>query len=246
MDRLETQKVKYSELNSSVFQQLEQGACHFWRVSLHPSQEILDACYNALSAREKSRLDFFEFANVKQNYLVSQGMMRILLANYLTIEPEDVQIGRHEKGKPLSLDDPYLFFNNSNSGSYCVYAFSRMGEVGIDLEENSQLSDLEELIEKNLTPKEKERIQKNQDQKQTNFYRYWTLKEAYLKAIGEGMRIEPHRLEFDLGKEVRFNGMNGYVDQEVWEIKEVPFDNYLRVLVYSGDANPNVQDFEVV
>ena len=134
----------------------------------------------------------------------------------------------------------------SNSGDYVVFAFTREGEVGIDLEDIRELDDLEELIEKNLTLSERDLLKKDPQNRLQNFFRFWTFKESYLKAIGEGMRIEPHRLEFSIERDkVKYVGMNGFDDQEDWMFDELPFDNYIRTLTHKVDK-PVLRDFEIV
>lgn len=219
---------------------------HLWRVKLNPSDEILHVCQNSLSEFELRRVEFYDFEKVKQNYLVSQGMLRHLVGKYSGRDGRDVKLGRHRKGKPFSADDPGLFFNMSNSGDYVVYAFSREGEVGIDLEDVRNLDDLEELILKNLTINERGLLDKDPDERLKNFFRFWTFKESYLKAIGEGMRIEPHRLEFTIERDrVKYVGMNGFDDPEDWLFDELPFDNYIRTLTHMVDK-PVLKDFEIV
>lgn len=245
MTKFEHQQISYGSDDWKSIR-LDKNEIHLWRVSLTPSQKLLDACIAALSEIELKRMDFFEFANVKQNYVVSQGMMRILTGLYLKKDPHEVVLGRHSKGKPFSLDDQSLYFNNSNSGNYCIYGYSRCGELGIDLEQERSLNDLEELIEKNLTDLEVNHLNRTEDRLKT-FYRYWTIKESYLKAIGEGMRIEPDKLEFNLsGQQIIFNGMSGLVEPEDWNFAEFPFDDYLRALTFSAKSECTVLDFEII
>ena len=94
------------------------------------------------------------------------------------------------------MNDRALFFNSSNSGGLCVFAFSRDGEVGIDIEKKRQVSNLEDLISRNFTSSEIQFIKKDPEDVLDRFFRFWTIKEGYLKAIGEGMRLTPENLEF--------------------------------------------------
>jgi 4'-phosphopantetheinyl transferase len=86
----------------------------------------------------------------------------------------------------------------SNSGGKVVYAFSMDEEVGIDLEKIRELPDLDELIEKNYIASERDYINKLPEQRQHRFFQFWTIKEAYLKAIGVGMRIPPDNIAFSI------------------------------------------------
>ncbi len=226
---------------------LKKNEIHLWRVSLQPSSVMLETAKQALSEFERNRLDFFEFEQVRRSYTVSQGFLRILIANYLSIEVDEVELGRRSKGKPYCKNDESLFFNMSNSGGLCVYAFSRDNEVGIDLEKIRPLPDLDEMIEKNFIAREQAYIRKTREDELRRFFFFWTIKESYLKAIGEGMRIEPQNLEFSIqnGK-IRLLGVNGYTDYDDWVFEEVAFSpEYVRTLAYMGD-NVDIADFEIV
>lgn len=226
---------------------LGKGEIHLWRVSLDPSEALLQAAKEALSDYELGRLDFFEFGKVRKSYTVSQGILRMLVANYLSLPLEEVELGRRAKGKPFCKNDESLFFNMSNSGGLCVYAFSRDHELGIDLEQLRPLEDLDELIRKNFSASEQGYIRRKKEDELRRFFFFWTIKESYLKAIGEGMRIEPQNLEFSIQQDrIRLLEVNGYTDYTDWVFEEIPFSpDYVRTLTYLGE-HIRMTDFEIV
>lgn len=152
--------------------------------------------------------------------------------------PHAIQIERHKKGKPFVPDAPSLYFNMSNSGNICVYAFSADGEVGIDLEQIRELPDLDELIQKNFTTKEISFITQNPENKLKRFFRFWTFKESYLKAIGEGMRLTPEKLEFTMeGETIKLQGIDGIFETEDWNFAVfLPAKDYTGALAYQGEG----------
>ncbi|NQV52845.1 MAG: 4'-phosphopantetheinyl transferase superfamily protein [Flavobacteriales bacterium] len=222
-------KVSYS-LEDFPF--LSAGHIHVWNVSTNPTDGLLERCRDALSEMELKRVPFFKFEDVRQNYIISQGILRILLGAYLNITPRDLKIGRHSKGKPFSLDDPKLCFNISNSGGLAVYGFSREGEIGIDIEHQRPLPDLEQMITKNFTSSEIKFINAKPAEKSQRFFRFWTVKESYLKAIGEGMRLPPDCLEFSIEEsKIRLLSVKGVFEQEDWHFEEFsPAKNYVGTL----------------
>ena len=228
------------------FSFLEENEIHVFRIRFNYSSALFKKCYAALSEQEKNRAAFYEFESVKNNYIISQGGMRLILSRYLDLPVEKVNIGRHSKGKPFSLDDPHLYFNNTNSGDYVMYAFTRSGEIGIDLEHHRQLDDLEEMIVKNSSEKEQEWIKKNPELKEERFFKLWTVKEAYVKAIGEGMRLPPEAMEFSIEqKKFKLLSVKGVFEQEDWIISDliVP-ENYIGTLVHLREGV--VKNFEIV
>ncbi len=220
---------------------------HLWRIKLNASEEINKKCQSVLGEREIARLDSFPFDREKKSYLISQGILRMLLGAYTCKNPQDVQMGRHSRGKPYSADDRKLFFNMSNSGDYCVFAFCRVGEVGIDLEMTRELSDLEQLIRTNFTESEQRFINAIPAERMRRFFLFWTIKESYLKATGEGMSIAPHNLEFDAsGKGIRLLSVNGVEDFEDWCFDECSFPGYVRMLTHKVDTALAIRDLELV
>ena len=227
------------------FPNLSPGELHLWRVSTEISPLSYEKCKNALSEKELSKVPFFKFEQVRDSFIVCQGTLRLLLSEYLSISPKNVNIGRRKKGKPYSLDDPGLYFNISNSGEMAVFAFSRDGEVGVDIEKIRDLPDLDELISKNFTSGEIRFINNKPEEKTKRFFRFWTVKESYLKAIGEGMRLTPDSIEFDLSKDrIRQLSFVDVFKQEDWNFKEFSIaSEYVGTISYL-EANVKIKLME--
>ena len=103
---------------------LSEGEIHVWNVSLDCDNVLTEKYKKALSEQELQRISFFKFENIQNNYLVSQGALRLLLSVYLNATPDKIIIGRHSKGKPFPIEFPQLRFNMSNSGRKVIFAFS--------------------------------------------------------------------------------------------------------------------------
>ncbi|MFO7668902.1 MAG: 4'-phosphopantetheinyl transferase superfamily protein [Bacteroidales bacterium] len=192
---------------------------------------------SVLSPEERRRASFYKFEHKQHNYIITQAVLRVLISAYLDIEPADVILVASKKGKPFLINEPSLFFNNSNSHEICVYAFSRDDEVGIDIEKIRVLPDIDQLIEKNLTSREKSYLLKNPDQKLSLFFQFWTFKESYLKAIGEGMRLTPENLEFSLDRgNISLRSVKFGFEETLWQFKSFTRKgNYTGALAYKGN-----------
>ena len=216
--------IKVSGLEN--FPSLSNNELHVWKVSTDITPEVFSAYNNVLTEKEVTNISFFEFKQAKDAYLVSQGALRILLSEYLGVAPDLLKIGRKVKGKPYSIDDPSLHFNVSNSGQFVTIAFSYDGEVGIDIEKIRPLPDLNEMINSNFSEKEKKFINSKPEERLSRFYRFWTIKESYLKAIGEGMRLSPDSLEFSIDEDrIKLLSVKGVFEQEDWKFKEFSISN---------------------
>jgi len=219
------------------FPALSSGELHVWHMStkLTPGEYMHHK--NTLSQNELLKVSYFEFDEVRDSYVVSQSVLRKLLSGYLGIPAKSVKLGRHSKGKPCSIDDPGLYFNMSNSGKLVVIAFSLDGEVGIDIEKIRPLHDLDELIMRNFTTSEIKFINAKPEERINRFFRFWTIKESYVKALGEGMRLPPDHLEFAIENDsIKLQSVKGVFEQEDWNFKEFSTSaNYVGTITYCKD-----------
>jgi 4'-phosphopantetheinyl transferase len=216
------------------FPQLLKGEIHLWTASLNPAPETIERLRSVLSPEESKKASYFKFVRQQHGYIISQAVLRILISAYLDTEPAEVILVASKKGKPFLINEPSLFFNISNSHEICVYAFSWDSEVGVDIEKIRELPDLDQLIEKNLTAGEKAYFLKNPDRKLSLFFQFWTFKESYLKAIGEGMRLTPENLEFSLDDgNIRLRSVKYGFEDTDWQFKGFTREgNYTGTLTY--------------
>ncbi len=217
---------------------LNSNELHLWSASIDRDDRLIDKCLESLNDLELKQLSFFKFEKLKNNYIISQGLLRLLLANYLNIAPKKIKIGKHNKGKPYPADYPNLRFNISNSGKQVVYAFSIDSEVGVDIEHIRKLNDLDELINTNFGAPERVYINKTSNNKQYRFFKFWTVKEAYLKAIGLGMRLPPDNLEFSIENGIyKLQTINGVFEQEDWIFENfTPKKEYVGTVVHKNPS----------
>lgn len=222
------------QAESVKFPPLLKGEIHLWTASLVPSMEKIERLRSFLSPEETRKASHFKYERKQHGYIITQAVLRVLISAYLDIKPADVILIASKKGKPFLINEPSLFFNNSNSHEICVYAFSRDAEVGIDIEKIRELPDIDQLIEKNLTSREKAYFLKNSDHKLSLFFQFWTFKESYLKAIGEGMRLTPENLEFSLNDgNISLRSVTYGFESTDWQFKGFTREgNYTGTLTY--------------
>lgn len=103
---------------------------------------------------------------------------------------EEIVIG--EYGKPF-LKYSKLFFNTSHSGKYAFCVISDV-EVGCDIEEVKEYK--ERVAKRFFTEKENNYLELSND-KDDLFYRFWTLKESYIKCLGKGFGLGLNSFEMD-------------------------------------------------
>lgn len=103
-------------------------------------------------------------------------------------------------GKPY-LKDGGVYFNISHSGNAVMCAVSEY-EVGCDIE---KISDIDlNIAKKFFSESEYDAIasSKTKEEQTDLFFRYWTLKESFIKATGQGMKLPFNEFEIVLGEKI--------------------------------------------
>ncbi len=167
---------------------LENNAVHIWRVKLDISPSFIELMLRPLSPQECDRANRLQFERDRRRFIVSHGVMRIILSRYLGCEPEQVQYQMTENGKPFLEKKPELHFNLAHSHEIALIAVTPLGEIGIDVEYIRPLEDINRLARQCFSAQEYQQyISLPAPEKQQAFFTCWTRKEAFLKALGSGL-----------------------------------------------------------
>lgn len=168
---------------------LGESDIHLWSFPVSPFEEYSRKHINLLSEREKEKADRLYRAEDKIRCRVVYIFLREILALYTGEEAGTISILLSETGKPYMKREDAPYFNFSHSGDRVLFAFSRKGEVGVDLEWKKGFRELNGLIGLCCSEGEKALLDEleTEKEKQELFYEYWSSKEAYLKGIGTGI-----------------------------------------------------------
>lgn len=114
-------------------------------------------------------------------------LRRVLALSYIkTSAPQKIRIALSQNGKPWLPDAPQLHFNLSHSHGALAIAVSRLA-VGVDIEKIRPVSDWHGLAQNFLAPTDAAAIANHAETEQSAvFLRFFTAREAYLKATGTG------------------------------------------------------------
>ncbi len=161
-----------------------------WGIWLTAPDSVVGQYQLLLSVDERQRSDRFGSAKLKSLYVLSRSGLRILLGHYLNSSPEKIELTHRPNGKPELRSAVPLRFNVSHSGQMAVYAFTVGCELGIDIEELRPLEDAEAIAARHFSNAEISELRSLEgEERNLAFFRCWTRKEAYLKAIGEGLTV---------------------------------------------------------
>jgi len=146
-----------------------------------------------LSDDEIKKAACYKILKHQQRYIIAHAFLRHLLSYYIDKEPAKIRISHDEFGKPeLKTDDNQnqLNFSLSHSSGLVLVSICSNRRTGIDVERIKSGRDFLKIAERFFSDDEIIALRSlNTDQQQNAFYNCWTRKEAYLKAIGMGIRL---------------------------------------------------------
>lgn len=162
-----------------------------------------------LADDELASYNQLRFPEHRREYLVSHALLRATLARYADTPPLDIRFQQNAFGKPElvgagALAD--LRFNMSHTHGLAVCAITRCGEIGADVEFHAENQALLEIADHYFSPREvDDLLTLPEAQRRAAFFRYWTLKESYIKARGEGLSLPLDSFSFLLrGESIGF------------------------------------------
>ncbi|WP_218080039.1 4'-phosphopantetheinyl transferase family protein [Anthocerotibacter panamensis] len=162
---------------------------HVWRADLDQPDWVRARLALTLAADEQQRAQRFYFEQDRQRFTCARGILRMLLGRYLQKAPEQLCFVYGSHGKPRLTESP-LCFNLSHSQELALYAVSWGREVGVDLEFQRPVTQVEQLVERFFSRQESTVFRALPlEQRQEAFFLGWTRKEAYIKARGRGLSL---------------------------------------------------------
>jgi 4'-phosphopantetheinyl transferase len=186
---------------------------HVWRAFLDQPMPLVTWFARQLSADERKRAARFHFAHDQRRFTVSRGLLRIVLSGYMRCSPESIQFRYTPYGKPTLAEGTETLlprFNLSHSHELVLYAFSRNQELGIDVELVRPIAEAKQIAERFFSARENAVLAALAPaEMQKYFFIYWTRKEAYLKARGTGLSVDPQSIDTDLLSEQEADAQGG-------------------------------------
>lgn len=170
---------------------LRESDVHVWCVTLDQPAAVISQLTRLLSLEEKKRAKRFVFEKHRQNFTVSRGLLRLILSHYLDVAPERLEFEYLPQGKPILAKPSGLYslnFNLSHSGGIVLYAIAKGRALGIDVELVRSFKDMDSVAKRFFSPSEYSHYSVLAPlDKPIGFFNCWTRKEAYLKALGDGL-----------------------------------------------------------
>ncbi len=209
-----------------------------------------------LSDAERRQQRNFHFIRDQRSYLVSHALVRQVLSLYADILPQDWVFGSGAHGKP-QIKNPSaasLRFNLSHTADLCACVVTRNIRCGIDAEHLGRQNKLLPIARRMFSEIELETFKNKTDAEiRQNFFYYWTLREAYVKARGTGLGGSSKAFHFKISEDsvapecksasIEFTDkkQNDLAAQWQFEIFQPDADHVMSVALKSENAVKPVQ-----
>lgn len=189
--------------------ELESGHCHVWQINFSRTDVNYLTAYkpNLLSDQEQHRSKNFIFSNDKIRYQVIRSALRQLLSHYLQIAANEIKIEYNRFGKPILNRQrplPPFYFNISHSNDLALLAFCSSSKIGVDVEYIKRHTKYRKIAQRFFSAQENSILQNvDEDKIAATFFRLWTRKEAFVKAVGTGLGFPLNKFTIAVDRENR-------------------------------------------
>jgi 4'-phosphopantetheinyl transferase len=217
---------------------------HVWCACLNQPDTCAGHMAQTLSADELERAERFHFLQHRDQFIVAHGLLRKLLADYTHIESDRITFEYGKNGKPFlskNSGGDKIRFNISHSNEYALFAFVFDRDIGVDLEYIKALKDMDEVAEQVFSAKEIAVLRSLPEaDKKACFFKFWTRKEAYLKATGEGFSADLDAIDVSScsdNSSVFVDSEKNVAEKTHWTIQDLrPSLGYAAAFVVEGDS----------
>lgn len=154
--------------------------------------------WQILSQVEQNHALTIKHEQNRRRYVEIRARVRWLLGDAVGAQPEQLRLDKSEHGKPFLVDYPDLCFNLSHCADKVIIAIAYHCDLGVDIEYCKSRRNLSGLVDKCFADEEKHYWQQLPEAEQEfAFYRFWTRKEAFVKATGTGIALGLNRCIFN-------------------------------------------------
>jgi 4'-phosphopantetheinyl transferase len=217
---------------------LEKGHAVAWFALLTDLAPNVDYLRTTLADDEIERAERFKFQKDKEQYVLGRGFLREILSCYCGIEAGKLRFHYGARGKPYLSEEQAqsnLKFNFAQTKGAVLCAVTRDGEIGVDLEYLTREIDDLALAEQYFSANEVAALSALPvETRQKGFLKFWTRKEAYIKAKGEGLYLDLKSFEvFDSAESAaRLHIENNPKESARWTLVDLDVPgNYIAALV---------------
>lgn len=147
-----------------------------------------------LNSVERARANRYKSTIARRRFVLCRATLRSKLCDRLGLPNSELSFNDVHNEKPEAFVMNTAIdceFNVSHSFDHGLIAFSNRGRIGADIEERILRQDLQGEIRKVFSSHEQQILKQTEPNHQVDmFFRLWTVKEALIKATGDGFRLD--------------------------------------------------------
>ena len=185
-------------------------------VSIFENKDLYDLSIQSLSETDKNYVEQYKIPYDRYRSLGSKLLLKKALLDF-GVDVKNAVFSTNRYGKPYLANIKGIFFNISHSGNIAICAVSEF-EVGCDVEKIGSPND--NIARYCFAPLEYGQLMctKNSEERTILFYRFWTLKESFVKAVGLGLNLPLNDFSINIdGKEPTIYQK---ADKRIFHLKE--------------------------
>jgi 4'-phosphopantetheinyl transferase len=230
-----------SVLRSTPEIQITEREVHIWAEQLTSAPESIAAVKELLSKEERNRADRFCYRRGHDLYVAAHARLRQILSRYTGFEPGKLDFKKTEFGKPSLnpvMNERQIDFNLSHSGDWLLIGIARNTRIGVDIEEIRPESATDDVAARFFSDREYAELQSlPTDERIVAFFKCWTRKEAYLKALGCGLSVSTRDFDVTLlpqgSVEIRKQILT---DSAEWSLFDLSRSFYIAAVAVEGKS----------
>lgn len=173
-----------------LLKEIKSNNLHIWSSEINAHELKFQDYFASLDEAELIIAKNIRSTSTYKMFVTSHGWFKLILSRYLDCNANKLTIEKNIAGKPFLVDHPQLSFNLSHSSGKMLFAVAWNCLLGVDVEEYEPRSELKNIAETCFSDKEFIYWCSLPSELKTKiFYKIWTRKEAFFKAIGTGITI---------------------------------------------------------
>jgi len=215
-------------------------AVHLFTIADIDLKRCFSLANTLFTEKEKARLSAIKAERRLKEYLAGHLLARILVGENTGYRWQNIQLLDDEQKKPFASsgsDVAMAEFNISHSGDYLAIAICENGSLGLDIEipeiRNSQEAEFLAIAERNFSVAENLELHQSESIVQT-FYKFWTKKEAILKALGSGLLVKSLR---SIDTSISESAEKKYSHEEYTQTSVIDGESVALQYIYLSEIN---------
>jgi 4'-phosphopantetheinyl transferase len=180
-----------------------------------------------LDDTERARAARFAFDEDRQSYVAAHALLRLELSHRAGRSPQEWRFAATALGKPFLLDPPRdIRFSLSHTRGMVAVAVAEGVEIGVDVESVDRRAESMKLATRFFAPDEVARLAAVEGAARRDlFFAIWTLKEAVVKATGQGLSraLDSFSVTTDPPRVTMFDGSGQQWSAALWRSESFHF-----------------------